>query len=274
MDSMRSLNTSLPRSSRRRSDPPPEKLIQTFKAAALSVTNLYKTAAAEQIRAREAGYQEALDALLTFLDKENLGLDDGEGWRVRQWATERLDGSPLSHGGNDSDDDRGEAEKEERISSPVAQPAENQDKTQLRHPSQPRSVAQDDSTPPISTEPQRDPLSSPEVFSFRSAHMYPQDTDMQTLDGSDNTPHQPESQSPTQLSSASPAVRLEVVPRASRTPHRNNRHNTRAAAGARSLGTGAGSKRAFRFGDYEFDLGGPGDGKDGTGGGGKRQRFT
>lgn len=82
MDSMRSLNSSLPRSSSiRRSNPPPEHLIQSFKTAALSVTNLYKTAAADQIRARELGYQDALDDLLVFLDKENLGLTTGKGGR-------------------------------------------------------------------------------------------------------------------------------------------------------------------------------------------------
>lgn len=70
----------------------------------------------------------------------------------------------------------------------------------------------------------------------------------------------------------SPALRVEVVPRGSRTPHRGSRHSNRAGAATRSLGAGAGSKRGFRFGDYEFDLG-PADGRDGSGGGGKRGRF-
>ena len=77
---MRSLNTSLPRTSPRRNQQPPEELLSAFKAAALSVTNLYKNAASEQARSRAAGYQDALDDLLSFLDKENLGLGDGEGW--------------------------------------------------------------------------------------------------------------------------------------------------------------------------------------------------
>src|SRR5215469_11633889 len=93
MDSMRNLRTSLPSTSRRQASQPPEELIQAFKQAALSVTALYKTAGAEQARAYQQGYQDALEELLRFLDKENLGLQDGEGWRVRQWATERYQGS-------------------------------------------------------------------------------------------------------------------------------------------------------------------------------------
>ncbi|KAI9823195.1 MAG: hypothetical protein M1832_002639 [Thelocarpon impressellum] len=109
MDSMRSLNTSLPTSSPKghRRDPP-EQLLQAFRSAALSVTTLYKTAAADQERSHQAGYQEALDDLLAFLDHENLGLDDGEGWKVRQWATERLDGAQTSV---ESDDEKVESEQ-------------------------------------------------------------------------------------------------------------------------------------------------------------------
>ena len=274
---MRSLNTSLPRSSRRRSDPPPEQLIQTFKAAALSVTNLYKTAASDLARAREAGYQDALDDILALLDKENLGLDDGEGWRVRQWATERLDGSLLSHGNSDNDEDRGEA-KNEGQKSPDTQRTEAEDKVNSRPPSASTSPVHDNPTstaPSSSPERQVDPFPTSEIFSFRSAQPYPQDIDMQIPGGSNNmvTP-QSEPQTQTQAPPLSPAVRVEVVPRGSRAPHRGSRHNTRAVGGTRSLGTGAGSKRGFRFGDYEFDLG-LGDGKEGTsGGGGKRGRFT
>ena len=275
---MKSLNTSLPRSSRRRSDPPPEQLIQTFKAAALSVTNLYKTAASDLARAREAGYQDALDDILALLDKENLGLDDGEGWRVRQWATERLDGSPLSHSHSDNDEDRGEARNDAQRNSSDNQRTEAEDKAQPREPSQTTSPIQDDSVPTVpvtSSEQRNDVFHTPEIFSFRSAQSYPQDIDMQTPGGSNVMAPQSEPQPQTQVSPPSSAVRVEVVPRASRTPHRGSRHNTRAVGGTRSLGTGAGSKRGFRFGDYEFDLG-LGEGKEGAsgGGGGKRGRFT
>ncbi|MCJ1454918.1 hypothetical protein MMC28_005271 [Mycoblastus sanguinarius] len=271
MDSMKSLNTSLPRSPRRkRSNPPPEQLIQSFKAAALSVTNLYKTAAADQTQARQAGYQDALDDILAFLDKENIGLGDGEGWKVRQWATERLDGSPPAHTGSDSDDDRGELAKRARSSSPVIQRTTPQEGEQAKQPSRPTSpvrAASAPMAPPASTQHHGNVFQAPEVFSFRSAHPYPQDVDMQTSDTTSNTSQE---QIP-------PAVRVEVVPRGSRTPHRSSnhssRHSTRSATASRSLGPGAGSKRRVTFGDY-FDLGSLGDGKDGPGGGGKRGRFT
>ena len=71
MDSMRSLNTSLPGASppKQQTGESSEQLLAAFKSAALSVTTLYKTAAAKQSKARADGYQDALDELLTFLDK-------------------------------------------------------------------------------------------------------------------------------------------------------------------------------------------------------------
>ena len=275
---MKSLNTSLPRSPRRRgSNPPPEQLIQTFKAAALSVTNLYKTAAADQVRARDAGYQDALDDILTFLDKENLGLGDGEGWRVRQWATERLDGSPLPHVNNDSDDDHGGVVRRVRSSSPVIQRTttnESESSRQRSRSASPSRAVSAPMGPPALTERADESVPASETFSFRAGQAYPQDIDMQTPDISNNANPQSDSPSQGQISTAAPAVRVEVLPRATRTSHRTSRHNIRAGGTTRSLGTGAGSKRAFRFGDYEFDLGGLGEGKDGSGGGGKRGRFT
>ena len=105
---MRSLNTSLPRTStRRRAAQPSGELLQAFKSAALSVTQLYKTAAADQEKARLAGYQDALDDLLSYLDQENIGVGDGEGWSVRKWATERLDsGLGASDGEADVEEER------------------------------------------------------------------------------------------------------------------------------------------------------------------------
>ena len=279
MDSMRSLNSSLPRSPRRRrSNPPPEQLIQTFKAAALSVTNLYKTAAADQARAREAGYQDALDDVLAFLDKENLGLDDGEGWKVRQWATERLDGSPLQHTVSDNDEDRGETVNRTRSSSPIVQRAAAPEATQARQSSRSNSpTSRTKSAPPAQTllEPPNTSQQPSEIFTFRSTPPYSLDIDMQPLEGSNtNTTANSLPQPQLQATSASPAVRVEVLPRGSRPPHRGSRHNNKATGGVRTLGAGAGSKRGFKFGDYEFDFGGVGDGKDGTGGGGKRGRYA
>ena len=274
---MKSLNTSLPRSPRRkRSNPPPEQLIQAFKAAALSVTNLYKTATADQVRARDAGYQDALDDILAFLDKENLGLGDGEGWRVRRWATERLDGSPLSHVSNDSDEDHGGPVRRIRSTSPVIQQTranETQSPRQISRSASPSRAVSNPMGSPTPTERPSARAQPPETFSFRSDQPYPQDTDMQIPDNSSN--HSLSSDSSVQGStpSAAPAVRVELLPRVSRASHRASRHSTRGGVGARALGTGAGSKRAFQFGDYEFDLGGSGEGKDSSGGGGKRGRF-
>ena len=252
--------------------PPPEQLIQSFKSAALSVTNLYKTAALDQTRARGAGYQDALDDLLTFLDQQNLGLDDGEGWKVRQWATERLDGSPPAHLGSDSDDDRGETAKRARSSSPVVQRTIAPDLERARQPSRsasPVRAASAPMAPPPTSQPQNNLPQNLEVFSFRSAHPYPHDIDMQVADTTSNTPPQPEPL-------PSSAVRVEVVPRGSRTPHRGsnhpNRHGARSTASARSLGTGAGSKRRVPLLDY-FDIGSLGDSKDGRETAGKRSRF-
>ncbi|KAL8707244.1 MAG: hypothetical protein Q9220_007687 [cf. Caloplaca sp. 1 TL-2023] len=289
MDSMRSLNKSLPRAPNTTATQPPEQLLQAFKTAALSVTNLYKTAASDQTRARQAGYQEALDDILAFLDKQNLGLGDGEGWRVRQWATERLDGSTAGAMASDSDDEKGETVKRDRSDSPVIQhksstevlsAAQQQQQQQVGSTSPARNI----SAPPIPQNAVQPALTStpastsittqPEIFSFRSSHPYPHDVDMVISESSTATSG---NKSPTSTPLALPpppppaAVRVEV--RGTRTPHRHashsNRHNTRGAnmMNRRSLGPGAGSKRRFDVNDY-FDLGNLGDGKDGTGGGG------
>lgn len=274
---MRNLHTSLPRSPS--AQQPPEQLLQAFKTAALSVTNLYKTAATDQARARQNGYQEALDDILAFLDKGHLGLGDGEGWKVRQWATERLDGNAADRGvASESDDERAETEKRPRSSSPVAQyKSSNLDNLPPRGSASPIRVT---SAPPLPAvlpqPPTSQPASAPEIFSFRSSHPYPQDVDMATSDSasalaSPNSVSQPEIHVPI-MPTPPPAVRVEVLPRGARTPHRNSnnyagRHNTRGATlmNRRSLGAGAGSKRRFDLNEY-FDLGNLGEGRDGSGG--------
>ncbi|KAL9027776.1 MAG: hypothetical protein Q9196_003749 [Gyalolechia fulgens] len=278
MDSMRSLNTSLPPSPKRTITQPPEQLLQAFKTAALSVTNLYKTAASNETRARQAGYQDALDDILSFLDKEKLGLGDGEGWRVRIWATERLDGSTTGVAGSESDDERGETEKRARSSSPVVQDKLNHDTLRHTGSSSPTRVT---SAPPVPQPPISVPIPAPEIFSFQASHAYPQDMDVAPADPSANNASQHEIQSIASIPiPTSAGVRLDVLPRGSKAPHRNSghpiRHNTRTATslGKRSLGSGAGSKRRFDFNDY-FGLGDLGDGRDGTcGGGAKRGRLS
>ncbi|KAL9640048.1 MAG: hypothetical protein Q9164_000533 [Protoblastenia rupestris] len=271
MDSMRSLNTSLPRPPRkRRSNHPPEQLIQAFKNAALSVTNLYKTAAADEVRARQAGYQDALDDILTFLDRENIGLDDGEGWRIRQWATKRLDDSPGAHIGSDSDDDKGDAARPARSASPAThQKPGRQDTEQQRQASVSSSPVRDlpNAVPVQSPTLQNEViLQAPETFTFHSSIPYPQEMETQTSGVATIDVSQSENPAQTQ---ASPAIRVEVVPRGSRASRGANRHTSRASA-ARQLGSGAGSKRRIPFGDY-FDIGSLGEG---PAGGGKRGRFT
>lgn len=277
MDSMKSLNKSLPQDSNQLHAQPPEQLLQAFKAAALSVTNLYKVSAADHAQIRHGGFQEALDNLLAFLDNENLGLGDGEGWRVRQWATSRLDGSPPVHAGSDTDDDRAETTKRARSSSPTLQRKSSQDTLRTRQPSRSASPSRVASAPlvtPVHT-PQLDTFSRPGIFSFRSSHPFPPDVDMQA-DTTTSSTSQPEPQPQGPGSTITPAVRLEMVSQRTRTPHRSgihsNRHNTRSSTSTRSLGSGAGSKRKITYNDY-FDLDSFGDGKDGSGVGGKRGRF-
>ncbi|MCJ1307763.1 hypothetical protein MMC25_001411 [Agyrium rufum] len=283
MESMRTLNRSLPRSSRRSHSKlrPSEQLLQDFKTAALSVTNLYKNAASDEARVREAGYQDALDELLVFLDKENLGLGDGEGWKVRRWATERLDGSPPAQATSDSDEERAEPEK--RAESPQTRQEEQQrtasPETVVRAPSsKSSSPVRESPKPSIQTQDPASPqppepivLPMPDSFTFTSTHPYPRDITMHSSD--DAEPRSPQSINDNSNTIAPPttsssSVRFEFVPpRSTRSQHKHgNRH--RSSNAARNLGFGAGGKRKVAFGDF-FDLGnlGDGNGKDTFGGG-------
>ncbi|KAF2458556.1 hypothetical protein BDY21DRAFT_370778 [Lineolata rhizophorae] len=281
MESMRSLNTSLPSASPRK-QPPPEQLLQAFKTAALSVTNLYKTAASDQTRAHAEGYQDALDELLGFLDKEDMGLGEGEGWRVRQWIMERqqTEGRAQQTMADSDGDEEAEEERRARSSSPAtaSKPdalVNRQATPQRDQPTQrpaPDETARSESAPPNTHSVVHRQTPPPPVprgeFTFRQPPPTPmsslQDLDLDSLDF---TPRH---------------MRLEVV---SRAHHRSPRHNRQAgAAGAgrngSSLGTGAGIKRKFPLGDY-FDIGGLGlgngngkDGHNGGGGGGKRSRHA
>ena len=277
MDSMRSLNKSLPRSSARQ---PPEQLLSAFKAAALSVTNLYKRAASEEDQARRQGYQEALDELLHFLDKESLGLGDGEGWKVRQWATERYSGLPPVMDERDSDEDAADVDISARGNSPTIRHKSSREDlsvTQTAPSTSPIRTGSTASQSLPSIESLDSEITRPEIFTFTTPIAYPQEVEMQTLETSEDT-KEPQLQPHVPSSTSTPpsAVRVGVVPRGSRTPHRSahriTRHNTRSAHSTRSLGPGAGSKRGLPFGDFDFfDIGGPGD-KESPGGGGKRGR--
>lgn len=251
---MRSLNTSLPSSAPR--PQPPEQLLQSFKTAALSVTNLYKNAVYEQSQAKQAGYQEAIEELLQFLDRENLGLGDGEGWKVRQWATERNDGmgAPPS-----DDDDHADSEKRARSTTPAAV---RRDPPTARQPSRSTSPAKDDQSAPPAPAPQGND-GRPAIFTFTSGLAFPQgqDADMHPTDTS------------SALSQDESGVSLPALPRHSRQHHRHSnlpRPNPRTPT--REPSVGIGSKRKLTFPDF-FDLSGAANGRD-MFGGGKRGRYS
>lgn len=276
------LNKSLPRSPRkRRGNPSADQLIQSFKTAALTVTKLYKTAVSDQTKARLAGYQDALDDLLLFLDREDLGLEDGEGWKVRQWATERLDDSQPSPPPNESDEDRNEGEKRSRSDSPKLQRKSDQDSVAER-PRSAHAVSQtstagqrEQESRHLSQDSNTQTPANPGVFSFRSQHPYPQAMDIENRDMQTTSENPPETQDhdPTPLSA--PAMRVEVLPRGPRVRNRNNhpKGKHRDPKASRTLGEGAGSKRRVPVAEW-FGLGELDEGKEVIGNSSKRGRFA
>ncbi|OXV07743.1 hypothetical protein Egran_04492 [Elaphomyces granulatus] len=293
MDSMRSLNTSLPASSTYQQ--PPEQLLQSFKAAALSVTNLYKSAVSDQGQARQAGYQDAIEDLLSFLDRENLGLGDGEGWKVRQWATERLDGPNTAAG--ESDDERGDLDKRARSSSPVVVRKEHQQEpdpqrqpprttssqrgeagTEHQQP-QGQPQQQNSSSAPLQSQNQSSSepglFPRPTVFTFTAAPQFPpplQDVEMPPADVPVAISTLPSGGSSISATSAlNPAsVSVSVVPRSSRAPHRQNNTSRHSPRSSTRDPSSLGSKRKLQFPDF-FDLSGL-SGRE-LFGGNKRPRF-
>ena len=272
MDSMRHLSTSLPRASRRRQEQTPE-LIGEFKAAALSVTNLYKSAAASQEKARSAGYQDALDDVLAFLDSENLGLMDGEGWRVRQWATER-----LVDDGVQRQDEGGE--EEQRQTSPDVQRKEQvpeiaASSSELSEDAATRRTAVSEPPEAISSSsPLPQPLQLPASrdFTFSTSTPYPSNHDREDGMDLDATPATTAS-TPTSTES----VRIISRPHRGRHTNHNRRNNNNSMPTLNlSLGAGAGNKRKMPYSDF-FDISGM-DGHDrrgsGDGKGGKRGRHA
>ncbi|KKK14151.1 hypothetical protein P175DRAFT_0504130 [Aspergillus ochraceoroseus IBT 24754] len=265
MDSMRSLNTSLPSSTPR--PQPPEQLLQSFKTAALSVTNLYKNAVYVEAQARQAGYQEAIEDLLHFLDRENLGLSDGQGWRVRQWATERSDGT-----GPTSDDD--EAEKRTRSATPAVVRKESESEaprqtTKSVSPTREEQTAAQQpplSTPAATPQPtETNVFDRPTIFTFSAGPAFPQPQE-QDLDMQNSETSTPSSQDDAPVS-------VSVL---SRNPRQQSRHNNLSRSNPRTATrespVALGSKRKIQFPDF-FDLSGIGNNRD-MFGGGKRGRFA
>ena len=269
MESMRNLRTSLPSAARRQASQPPEELMQAFKQAALSVTTLYKTAASEQARGYQEGYQDALEELLRFLDKENLGLQDGEGWRVRQWATERYQVSDHQHDNEEEAEDDARA----RSSSPVSQrkdiPESATPQSHAEHVTSNNIVPRSESAPPIGAVGNSESLPRQTMttftipaseFTFQSM-VQPQMTNEMEMSGAEHNASGPEN-SPSH-------VQINLRARQSRSTRRDTR-----ALNSR-LGPGAGAKRSFPAIDF-FDFSGFNgrDGRDNFNGGGKRGRLA
>ncbi|RYP40717.1 hypothetical protein DL768_010597 [Monosporascus sp. mg162] len=245
----------------------PEQLLDAFKAAALSVTKLYKTSAAAQSKARCDGYQDCLDDLLAFLDKRNIGLSDGEGWQIRKWATERLDGRDGVLQAAESED---EVEKAEVASTPEIPRSgiHTQPSAAARHDVQMRTESAPPTTEavvsPIAEEPQPIVVPSQENFTFQSSHPYPQESaylNIEKLALSDSTKANDSSSHSASTAPVSHSSRL-----------RNNKRVPRPRT-AGHLGKGAGQKRSINFAEL-FDVGSIGFGKDMDGREGKRSRHT
>jgi hypothetical protein len=275
MDSMRSLNTSLPPSRSRRSQNP--ELLPAFKSAALTVTNLYKTAVTDSASTRQLGYQDALEDLLSFLDRENLGQQDGEGWRIRRWVTERFEGGDTIGTSMDSEDDRADTEKRARSSSPISQIRTNHEGLDIRDSSRSdQTTLRTESAPPPTRKEENDSpvIDRPPSFTFSAAQPLPKpDVPMYIPDTSYNG-LQPLGDSPEAMTSqATGSLRVEVVNRAARTQnrHASNRHNTRSANREGSFA--GGTKRKFQLPEF-FDISNMGASRDSTNGGGKRGRYV
>lgn len=227
-------------------------LIDAFKAAALSVTKLYKTSAAAQAKSRADGYQDCLEDILAFLDREGLGTGDGEGSRIRRWVLERVEGRDTSQTLESEED---EVEKPEVVSSPElhrtnSAPQLLRTEVQMKDTEPPTHVVQDSS--PVPDEPAEIVVPSQETFTFQSSLPYP---NLANLDLSDSHTHNSPSR---QTSSSTPRTARGRAVRPGPRP---------------TLGRGAGQKRKVNLAEI-FDLASLNNGKDVFGNGGKRGRFA
>ena len=226
MDSMGTLDRSLPASRELTED-----LSSAFKVAAISVTNLYKKAISAPQQARQAGYQDALDDILSFLDRENLGLQDGEGWLVRQWATKLLDDRPpttTSTLANKEEQHASDSEEEKEIEKEIEKEKSSSSALGDSSPIHGPAEQQTEEKPAASVGRLNATLPTAEAFTFTSPHAYPKDVEMQSME--------------------SPPKR-EVSPRAIRQRKPAKQKNF----SAKILGIGGGSKRKMPFSEF-FDI--------------------
>lgn len=221
----------------------------------MTITNLYRTALADIERSRSDGYQEALEDLLGFLDKENLGVGDGEGWRIRQWATERLDGALPANLTSDTDEDLQE-EQRARSSSPVVEHVPEEARS-----AEPEPTSRSDSAPPTATDSANtdsDMTPLPPMFHFASPQAYPTNSNI------DNATYD----------FAAAARRAFPTPR--RNSNRSSSRNLQRSVAQNlvSLGNGAGQKRKLMNDFFNIDFNHDRRDRDGPGGGPKRGRMT
>ncbi|KAF1999727.1 hypothetical protein P154DRAFT_212834 [Amniculicola lignicola CBS 123094] len=256
MYTMHNLDKTLPKPRKKPTQTSAQDIHQSFRAAALSVTNLYKSALGDLNKAQAEGYQEALEDLIGFLDKENLGVGDGEGWRIRQWAMEKVGGALPGQSNSDSDD---EVPERARSSSPVM--ARNPSPEEVRASDPPHADTTqrcDSAPPPVHSEaPATDTeMAIPQnVFHFSSPQPLPADTNNDTA-GPDFS-----------------AIARRAFPTPRRPSTRASRNLQRtAASNLFNLGNGAGQKRKIPD-IFNIDFS---DRRDGSGGGGgpKRGRMS
>lgn len=239
------------------SDTSPEHLLDVFRTAALSVTKLYKSAIDAQKKARAEGYQDCLDELLQFLDKEHLGLDDGEGWKIRAWANERLDNREVSpqHEVMDSDDD---SEKQDHVSSPVIHPSRSNAspprvaEPHIQQPTYLQTIIQEPQSDNATStgaediavdEPEALVVPSRDTFDFQTPLVYPDaqnNLNLAALHLSDS--NRPEHTTP-----------HASTPRKTSRRGRSVRSNRGSNHAVNHFGARAGSKRHVDFTDF-FDL--------------------
>jgi hypothetical protein len=135
MDSMDSLHGSLPFTSRRRNA-----VLVPFRETARTLTNLFKTASAEIDRAYTDGARDALDQLLGQMDRESLGLSEGEGWRVRQLIMGIIQ-TQSNSSWQPAEEDMEQDDQKPAPSSPLSSPT--QPSPVARHTSSERNKAPD-----------------------------------------------------------------------------------------------------------------------------------
>ncbi|KAK7924856.1 hypothetical protein PG985_006910 [Apiospora marii] len=249
----------------------PEQLMDAFKNAALSVTKLYKTSAAAQTKARSDGYQDCLEDLLAFLEKQNIGLRDGEGRQIRLWVNERYEGRDGSSQPVDSEDEVENMKPEPAPAAELPRPSSNanlpatqappqQQQPELKANSAPRAPASDIASVKsaagsvhVAAPPPHFVVPTQDAFTFQSSMAYPSESDLNiaNLDLSDKCSNDPANHLP---------ATQNFRPKPSRSA-------PRPKTGHISRTTG---KRKINLAEF-FDVG-----KDlfGQNGGGKRSRHT